>query len=268
LVEHGRIVEGPIAIGDLVPDRIGGTVQEPDTLGVFEQAQTGTLFLDEIGELPLSAQVALLRVLELRKVVRLGGSREIHVDVRVVAATHRNLEQMVQARAFREDLLFRLDALTLHVPPLRERTEEILPMAELFLSRARTQWKASAQRISDEAKDALLSYSFPGNVRQLKNAIERAAVVCTGDEVQLEDLPPQLWRDAANEASPFAEPVEQVNAAQGSLTQRVRAFEIELIREALAKTHGNQSSAARLLGVARRTLASKVHVLGLLDEVR
>jgi DNA-binding NtrC family response regulator len=242
------------------------TGADRQTCGVFEQAQGGTVFLDEIGELPLAAQIALLRVLELRKVVRLGGSKEIDLDVRVVAATHRNLEHMARAKAFREDLLFRLDALTLHVPPLRARKEEILPLAELFLSRARSQWKASAQRLSDEAKEALQTYPFPGNVRQLKNAIERAAVVCTGDEVQLEDLPPQLWSDALDEANPFAAPTGPLNGAHGSLTQRVRAFEVELIRQALSKTHGNQSEAARLLGVARRTLASKVHALGLLDE--
>ena len=243
------------------------TGAERQAAGVFEQAQGGTVFLDEIGELPLAAQVALLRVLELRKVVRLGGPREIDVEVRVVAATHRNLERMVSARAFRQDLLFRLDALTLHVPPLRERREEILPLAELFLSRARTQWRVSARRLSEEAREALLSYAFPGNVRQLKNAIERAAVVCAGQEVQLEDLPPQLWRD---EPGADAEPGTQQassEGAQGSLTQRVRAFETDLIRQALRKTHGNQSQAARILGVARRTLASKVHALGLLDDV-
>jgi two-component system, NtrC family, response regulator AtoC len=173
----------------------------------------------------------------------------------------------VSAQAFRQDLLFRLDALTLHVPPLRERKEEILPLAELFLARARAQWRVSARGLSEEARDVLLSYPFPGNVRQLKNAIERAAVVCTGPEVQLEDLPPQLWREDAGSDEKPGTGQAFPHGAQGSLTQRVRAYEIGLVRQALSKAHGNQSQAARILGVARRTLASKVHALGLLDDV-
>lgn len=233
--------------------------------GVFEQAEGGTVFLDEIGELPLPAQTALLRILELRRLVRLGGTREIEVDVRVVAATHRNLHEMVRSKAFREDLVFRLDALTLFVAPLRERKEEILPLAELFLTRARAQWGAVATGFSDDAKDALLSYAFPGNVRQLKNAIERAAVVCSHGQIALEDLPPQVWREPLVEEPAPGVIASARGAAQESLPQRVRAFEINLIREALEATRGNQAQAARRLGVPRRTLASKVHGYGLLD---
>jgi DNA-binding NtrC family response regulator len=133
--------------------------------GIFEQAQGGTVFLDEVGELSAQAQAALLRVLETRRLVRVGGNREIEVDVRVVAATHRDLSAMVRAGTFREDLMFRLDALTLRVPPLRERKEEIAPLAELFLARASEQWGTGTKRLSEDARESLEAYAWPGNVR-------------------------------------------------------------------------------------------------------
>jgi DNA-binding NtrC family response regulator len=230
--------------------------------GVFEQAHGGTVFLDEVGELSAQAQAALLRVLEQRRIVRVGGTKEIEVDARVVAATHRDLSAMVQAGTFRDDLLFRLDALTLTVPPLRERKEEVVPLAELFLARARVQWGASAARLSEDASDALLAYGWPGNVRQLKNAIERAAIICTGDVIDLTDLPEQLWRETS-----IAPPA--LTAAVGearSLPERVREFEIGIIRDAMQRSHGNQALAARMLGVPRRTLASKLLTLGIREE--
>lgn len=237
--------------------------------GVFEQAQGGTVFLDEVGELSAQAQAALLRVLELRKIVRLGATKEIDVDCRVVAATHRDLTAMVRAGTFREDLMFRLDALTLRVPPLRERREEILPLAELFLARARAQWGASAQGLSEDASEALVAYAWPGNVRQLKNVMERAVVVCSGEAVDLEDLPGEISSQSGGVSPPNDEPFE-ANGAAGradgfrSLPARVRDFEMAIIRDALEKAHGNQAQAARMLGVPRRTLASKVHALNLL----
>lgn len=241
------------------------------TLGVFEQATGGTVFLDEVGELSPQAQAALLRVLEQRCIVRVGATREIEVDVRLVAATHRNLSAMVKSGAFREDLLFRLDALTLSVPPLRERREEIVPLAEMFLVQARERWTASAARLSEDAREALLAFAWPGNVRQLRNAVERAVVVCAGDVIDVEDLPSDIWAEsgempplnpATGELSPAAE------AAEGfrSLPERVRAFEIALIRDALDRAAGNQTQAARILGVPRRTLASKVHAYDMLSS--
>jgi DNA-binding NtrC family response regulator len=240
--------------------------------GLFEQAQGGTLFLDEVGELPPPAQVALLRVLEQRRIVRVGGSREIEVDARVVAATHRDLRAMVEAQTFREDLMFRLDALTLRVPPLRERTEEILPLAHLFLARARTQWGASATRISDSAAEALLSFRFPGNVRQLRNVIERAIVVCSGDTIDLEDLPDEVWVEDGETSPEYpalggegSRPIRGSESPR-SLPLRVREFEIAIIRDVLNQADWNQAQAARLLGVPRRTLASKIQVYGLTCE--
>ncbi len=244
--------------------------------GVFEQAQGGTVFLDEVGELSPQAQAALLRVLEQRRVVRVGGTKEIEVDARIVAATHRNLGAMLQAGTFREDLMFRLDALTLRVPPLRERQEEIVPLAELFLERARDQWAVSARRISDEVRDALPRYRWLGNVRQLKNVIERAAVLCSGEVVDFDDLPDDLGlengdnpvpQSSQSHEVPPAPPQESTESPRPfrSLPSRLREFEIAIIREALEHAGGNQTEAARLLRVPRRTLASRVHVLGLRD---
>lgn len=240
--------------------------------GIFEQAQGGTVFLDEVGELSPQAQAALLRVLEQRRVVRVGGTREIEVDARMVAATHRNLEGMVQAGTFREDLMFRLDALTLRVPPLRERRDEIVPLAELFLTRARAQWGASAARLSDDVIDALNAYRWPGNVRQLRNVVERAVTVCSAEVVELEDLPEEVWAQSG-ELSPEADDADHEAAqpfcptSEGrplpSLPQRVRDFEMAIIRDALEQAQGNQARAARTLGVPRRTLASKVQLYGL-----
>jgi len=232
--------------------------------GVFEQAQGGTVFLDEVGELSLQAQAALLRVLEQHRIVRVGGTREIAVDARVVAATHRDLAVMVSVGAFREDLMFRLDALTLHVPPLRARREEIVPMAEVFLARARSQWGVTARRLSTDVEEALIAYSWPGNVRQLKNVVERASVVCRSDIIDLEELPAQiLSEDSLGDLTRPAAP--EANQTEGfrPLPERVRAFEVSIISAALESAQGNHAQAARALGVPRRTLTSKVHAYGL-----
>ncbi|MFT3926442.1 MAG: sigma-54 dependent transcriptional regulator [Myxococcales bacterium] len=230
--------------------------------GIFEQADGGTIFLDEVGELSAQAQAALLRVLETKRMTRVGGVTEIELDVRVVAATHRDLHKMVEGGRFREDLLFRLDALSLQVPPLRERQEEIRPLAELFLEEARERWTAPAKVFSAEALDALDEFDWPGNVRQLRNAVERAAVACEGSLIQLEDLPEYLHHRspaAAIEAMAAA----PANDSQDDLRQRVRQFEAEIVREALQRSGGDQAQAARLLGIPRRTFSNRLRVLGL-----
>jgi DNA-binding NtrC family response regulator len=236
--------------------------------GIFEQASGGTVFLDEVGELCPQAQAALLRVLEQQRVLRLGATREVAIDVRVVAATHRNLSAMVRSGGFREDLLFRLDALTLRVPPLRERQEEIIPLAELFMTQAQKRWGGSVARLSEDAREALLAYGWPGNVRQLRNVIERAVVVCASDAIELEDLSSDVWSDPGEVSltSTVVGERSPPTAASGdfrSLPDRVRGFEIALLQEALEKANGNQAHAARILGVPRRTLATKVHAYGL-----
>jgi two-component system, NtrC family, response regulator AtoC len=240
------------------------TGAERQAAGVFEQAHGGTLFLDEVGELPAQAQAALLRVLEHQRVARVGATREIEVDVRVVAATHRDLRAMVAAGTFREDLLFRLDVMSVSVPPLCERREEILPLAALFLARARSRWEASALHLSTEAIDALMQCAWPGNVRQLKNAIERASVVTKTQTIELHDLPEVIWR--VSSGAGVANTLARAAGPERTLSERVREFEVNLIREALRVSEGSHAKAARLLGVPRRTLTGKVHGYGLLAE--
>jgi DNA-binding NtrC family response regulator len=240
------------------------TGADRQTRGIFEDAHGGTIFLDEIGELPLSAQPALLRVLEQRRFTRVGGTREIEIDVRVVAATHRDLPAMVARGAFREDLLFRLDTMCLRVAPLRERREEIVPLAELFMRRACSEWGTPANRLSEEAVSALLAYAWPGNVRQLKNVIESAAAMAKTDVVEIDDLPEHVASDLGRG---WAGPTSVPPSSRGdSLNALVRDFESKLIREALTKAGGNQAQAARMLGLPRRTLAHKVRGYGLLDQ--
>jgi two-component system response regulator AtoC len=243
-------------------------------LGVFEQAHGGSVFLDEVGELTLAVQAALLRVLETKRLSRVGSPKELEVDVRVIAATHRDLPAMVAAGTFREDLMFRLDALSLRVPPLRERVEEVDPLAERFLSGAREQWHLPVHGISDDARAALRAYHWPGNVRQLKNVIERAAVVCTAPEIGVEDLPESITgRRPAELDVPaprgLSAPVERKfgplieNDVNIAFNERIAAFEARVIREALAKTAGNQTKAAAMLKIPRRTLTNKIHALGI-----
>jgi two-component system, NtrC family, response regulator AtoC len=229
--------------------------------GIFEHAQGGTVFLDEVAELSPAAQTALLRVLEQRQLVRVGGSREIDIDVRIVAATHADLDALVASKAFRADLHYRLDVLTLEVPPLRERSEEILPLASRFFALARAEWDGSARAISRAAQDALLAYSWPGNVRELKNVIDRAVVICEAPEIGLGDLPDHVigrppLRDTTDDA-PMT-----IDATQ-ALPLKVRAFEIACITRALEECAGNRSHAARLLGLPRKTLTNKIQVYGL-----
>ncbi|HEX6243570.1 MAG TPA: sigma 54-interacting transcriptional regulator [Polyangiales bacterium] len=231
------------------------------TAGIFEQARGGTVFLDEVAELSSGAQAALLRVLDHGRVLRVGGSNEVDVDVRVVAATHSDLGAMVRACRFREDLLYRLNTLTVYVPPLRERHEEIVPLAELFLHQAHTRWSLSARGLSVEAKHALLTYPWPGNVRELKNVMERAATLCTGSMVGVQDLPLQV----ASASAPVAvsTPAFPPNASLATpLPERVRDYEMTLVHAALERAGGNQARAARELGIPRRTLAHKLQTQG------
>ena len=202
-------------------------------VGLLEGANGGTVFLDEVGELPGSVQVKLLRVLEDRRVTRVGGAEAVSVDVRFIAATHRDLEGELGAGTFREDLFFRLSGATLHLPPLRERTSEILPLAAAFLSRA----SGGARSRAGVAAPRLLAHRWPGNIRELRNVMERAAALTDGPEVHATDL----HFDAAE---------------QGADGEAAR------IRAALRACSGNQTRAAALLGVSRRTLIHRLDALG------
>jgi two-component system, NtrC family, response regulator AtoC len=225
--------------------------------GLFEQTSGGTLLLDEVAELSPDAQGALLRVLECGTFVRVGGSKELRADVRLVAATHRDLTKMVDAGSFRADLLYRLDAFTLQVPPLRARVEEIAPLAERFLAESRQRWGAVSTRISVEAQAVLAAFPWPGNVRQLRNVIERAAAISRGPEIAVEHLPESLFL-ALGLPSASAGSTEPVG-----LNERLRSVQAAAIRDALERSDGNQTRAALLLGVPRRTFAYRVRALGI-----
>jgi transcriptional regulator with PAS, ATPase and Fis domain len=215
--------------------------------GLFEAADRGTLFLDEIGEMSLPMQAKLLRVLEDGMVRPLGTERARKVDVRIIAATHRDLEAMVKTRAFREDLFYRLNIITIRIPPLRDRASDI----PLIVQRLLDKHGRTEVRVTRAAMERLMSYAWPGNVRQLENEVRRALVLCDG-VIDREHLSP----DIANVTPP-------VPAELGLLVRpRVDALEAQLVREALERTKGNQTQAAKLLGLSRFGLQKMMKRLG------
>ncbi|MDQ3364762.1 MAG: sigma 54-interacting transcriptional regulator [Myxococcota bacterium] len=233
--------------------------------GIFEQADGGTVLLDEIGELAPSAQAVLLRVLETKRLTRVGGDQEIEVDVRVIAATHRDLEAMVAAGRFRQDLLYRLNTLTLRIPPLRERVDEIRPLAQRFLDEAARQARTAVREIEAAALAALEAYPWPGNVRELRNVIERAVVLAEGTAIGLLDLTERVRGGARLVA--VAESGGGEGASDGlepsDYREHVRKFEVDLILKALRKHDGNQTEAAKTLNLPLRTLVHKIQTYGI-----
>jgi len=220
-------------------------------LGRFELADGGTLFLDEIGEIPESTQVKLLRVLEEREVTRVGGSQPIPINVRVVAATNRPLRDHVEEGSFRADLYYRLNVLSIYLPPLRERKPDLLLLADHFLDKASLAHGKHIKRISTPAIDMLMSYHWPGNVRELENTLERSVLMCDGQVIHGHHLPPSLQT---------AEASNTVNRV--SLADAVAGFEKDLIQDALKTTRGNRAKAARLLDTTERVLNYKVKKYG------
>jgi two-component system response regulator AtoC len=223
--------------------------------GLFVEADAGTLFLDEIGELPPSLQAKLLRALQEEEVRPVGESKPRRVDVRVIAATARDLERDVAAGAFREDLFYRLNVLRVAVPPLRERREDIPLLVDHFLAHFREALGRPLRAIADEALDALVRYRWPGNVRELENVMERAAILCTGERIGLSDLPASVVESPAGPSEP----------GDHSLRRARRAAEFEAIRRALAATDGNRTRAARLLEISHRALLYKLKEYGIRD---
>ena len=222
-----------------------------DRRGLFEDASTGTLFLDEIGELPLGLQVKLLRVLEDELIRRLGETRDIKVDVRIIAATHRDLHAETKAGRFREDLFYRLNVLPIHIPPLRDRREDIPLLIEHFVARNNTRLRSNIVGIDSEARRLLFEYGWPGNVRELENTIERAMVLAEGDQIVATDLPERV-REAQD-------PVQmQLASGELSVKKTTRIIEEILIRRALQKTKGNRTRAADLLEISHRALLYKI----------
>jgi len=214
--------------------------------GLFELAHTGTLFLDEIGELEPRTQVKLLRVLDGTPYYRLGGVRKVSADVRVIAATCRDLEEVMQGGAFRRELYYRLSQIHLQVPPLRERPEDIRPLAELFLRES-----APASTFSAEALNALQRYSWPGNVRELKNAVVTAGVLAGVREITLGDLPKEI--------------IARVCASHWATPTRLKEMEQQMIVQALMKTGGSPQLAAAMLGISKRTVSRKLKRYGIDD---
>ncbi len=237
------------------------TGAERRTPGLFEQADGGTLFLDEVAELSAASQVALLRILESRSVVRVGGTTEVPIDVRVVVATHRDLEAMVAQGDFREDLLFRLNPMTLRIPPLRERPEDVGPLVEHFLEQASREAGLPRRELEAEARIALAAYAWPGNVRELRNAIDRAVVVSTAPKIGVQDLPEKL------RARPALARAAEEEEGDADFKERVKAYETRLILDALARAEGNQTKAAQLLRMPVRTLVYKIKAYGIRDRL-
>jgi DNA-binding NtrC family response regulator/pSer/pThr/pTyr-binding forkhead associated (FHA) protein len=231
--------------------------------GVFGAADGGTLLLDEIGELPSSAQVALLRVLESGRLTRVGSAEEIAVDVRVIAATNSDLDAMCEQGKFRRDLLYRINTMTLAIPPLRERVEEIAPMAEYFLEQGARQANRRLEGIDDASLAALERYRWPGNVRELRNVVERAAVIARGSRIELEDLPERV-RAGSRASAETGENDGGVEAGgEIDLKTSVRRYEAKLIVDALRAAGGNQTHAAQRLSLPLRTLVHKLKTLGI-----
>jgi DNA-binding NtrC family response regulator len=217
--------------------------------GLLETAEGGTVFLDEIGDLPLALQAKLLRVLEARQVLRVGGLKPRPIDVRFVSATHRDLEALVGEEKFRQDLFFRLNGVTLLIPPLRERVGEIAPLARSFAARAATQSGWPAPELAPEAIAVLERHHWPGNIRELRNVVERAVLLSGGARVELAHLPAQK----TTEAEP---PAVGLRASRN-------AHDREVIVDALARCDGNQTRAAKELGISRRTLINRIEELGI-----
>jgi DNA-binding NtrC family response regulator len=232
--------------------------------GLFEAAHEGTLFLDEAGEMSLAAQAKLLRVLTDGQVLRVGSTRPRHVDVRVLVATHRNLEQRVKESQFREDLFYRLAVVPIHLPPLRDRRDDIAGLSDVFCNQVATELKMPRRRLSADALEKLQHYRFPGNLRELKNLIERAYILSSNQEIGADDLPLGQKEASTNgNGSAHVAGLSIPFADSFDLTGVLEHAERELIVRTLTSTHGAQAEAARRMGLSRSALAYKLTKYGI-----
>ncbi len=223
--------------------------------GKFDMAHEGTLFLDEIGDMSLKTQAKILRILEEQRFERVGGNKTIQVDVRVIAATNKNLEEEIKRGTFREDLYFRLNVIPFTVPPLRERDEDILLLADYFLKEFTENRGKPLKTLSDDAKSALLAYSWPGNVRELKNLMERLSIMVPSDTITPKDLPPEMVKKTGLHPLSFSqEPIFDAD----SIKEAVSLFERNYIIQKLKENDGNISKTAEKIGIARRNLTHKI----------
>ncbi len=236
-------------------------------IGRFEQAQGGTIFLDEIGEIDASTQVKLLRVLGERTIERVGGNKSVPVDVRVVAATNRNLREMVESGEFREDLYFRLNVVHITMPPLRDRRDDIAIMSAKFLAEFAEENKREVKALSEGARAALLAYSWPGNVRELRTAMEHAVVLSRADEILPHDLPEAVTGGGALILRSHEQEASLVkNSLKSEQSLNLQSMERQMIRRALLQTKANRTEAAALLGISRRTLQRKLKEMNFPNE--
>ncbi|MBR1638777.1 MAG: sigma-54-dependent Fis family transcriptional regulator [Treponema sp.] len=229
------------------------TGAEAQHKGRFELADGGTIFLDEIGEINPATQVKLLRVLQEKKFERVGGEKTIETDVRIVAATNRNLEEEVKAGRFREDLYYRLNVVRIEMPPLRERKDDIPLLMHSFLREFNIENEKNIKGFDNRAKSAMLKYSWPGNIRELKNCVESAVVMCSGEEIRLEDLPDSVQLKGAEQviSIPIGLPMDEAEKI--------------IIQENLAANNGNKSKTADVLGIGRKTLHRKLEEYGMTE---
>ncbi len=228
------------------------TGADKQRIGRFEIADGGTLFLDEVGDLPLSTQVKLLRVLQEQRFERVGSSKTISVDVRVIAATNRDLAQLIQDSRFRDDLFYRLNVVTIEIPPLRERKEDIKPLIEFYTKKFSQETKYPNLNFSKEAMDVLLKYSYPGNVRELENIVHRAIVLSRNELITADVISGNLETQQSEQ-----------NADSLDLNEQVENLEKKLVTKALEETKGNQTQAANLLGISERNLRYRLNKWGL-----
>jgi DNA-binding NtrC family response regulator len=224
------------------------TGAQSDREGRFEHADGGTLLLDEVGDMPAAMQAKLLRVLENGEVVRLGSNEPLRVDVRLISATNKKLDEMVAERQFREDLFFRINGMAIDLPPLRERREDIPLLLHFFMQQVAEKYHKEIEGVSPEAQQVLLSYSWPGNVRQLRNVVERMIVLSTGPTLGTQTLPPEI-RPAGGEV---------IGGMNNLVGISIEQAEKELIRNTLKLVNGNREQAARILGIGERTLYRKI----------
>ncbi len=240
-----------------------------DKQGLFLSADGGTLFLDEVADLPFHMQVKLLRAIQEKAVRPVGGDKELSTDVRILCATHKDLAQLVEAGKFRQDLFYRLNVIELRVPPLRERQQDIPQLAEHIIKKLAQQIEIAPPQLTEQAKQALYQYHFPGNVRELENILERALTLCEGEEIILSDLqlPQQAERssplETATETTPPPQQAVTATAANDNilLEEHLESIERELIQKALEKTRHNKTKAAELLGITFRALRYRLKKL-------
>jgi transcriptional regulator with GAF, ATPase, and Fis domain len=236
-----------------------------DKPGRFEAANGGTIFLDEIGDINPEVQTKLLRVLQEKTFERVGSNEPVRVDVRLITATHQDLERLIRENRFRSDLYYRLNVITLHMPPLRDRGEDIIELAHHFLRMHADRCRKPIETIDDEALLALRFYHWPGNIRELENAIERAVLVADGATLTVDDLPAELkqQRSAPSERPVIFKPTRTSATIRAARAAR-HAREREELVEALERTGWNRTDAARELGLARSTLLSRMKKFGLM----